>query len=97
MRNEILGTKYLTIKVKAGDIIPIKYVSAAALNIINYTDGSIFVNDTANFDFVDDVGDFLTITDGNCYNEYVFYKSGLNTIYVKCDADGYVCIVRKQW
>lgn len=98
MLKEILhGKQAMSIKVKAGDIISIQYNSVESVNIGNYTDGSIFVSESNNFDYVNDVGNFLTITDGNCYNEYILYKPGSNTIYIKCDADGVVSIMRKQW
>lgn len=95
---EILNGKQChTIKVKSGDIIAITYNQVESINIINYTDGSIFVSEQNNFTFENNIGDFLTITDGNSYNEYIFYKSGKNTIYIKCDADGVISIIRKVW
>ena len=95
---EILNGKQChSIKVKAGDIISITYDQVESVNISNYTDGSIFVSEENNFTYDNNIGNFLTITDGNCYNEYVFYKSGKNTIYIKCDADGVISIIRKLW
>lgn len=87
----------LTIQVKAGDVITVEFTSVAAVNIINYTDGSIFVSEDNDFNTIDGVGKYLTITDGNCYNEYLFYKSGANKIYIKVDADGFICVIRKIW
>lgn len=96
-REAINCDSVLTIYLKAGDIIPIKFNSIASANIINYTEGSIFVSETNDFVLKDGVGNYLTITDGNCYNEYLFYKSGKNKLYVKADADGFICIIRKIW
>lgn len=91
------GKQCISVKVKAGDIISITYNQVESINISNYTDGSIFVSEENDFTFNNSVGNFLTITDGNSYNEYLFYKSGKNTIYIKCDADGVISIMRKQW
>lgn len=97
LKEKINGELVLTINIKAGEIYPIEYKSVAAVNVINYTDGSVFVSEKNNFEFNNNVGKFLTITDGNCYNEYMFYKAGKNTLYIKADADGYICIARKIW
>ena len=97
MIKEIKGDLTLTINIKAGDIYAVKYNKTAMLNIVNYTDGAIFISEKPNFDYIDNVGNFLTVTDGNSYNDYMFYKKGENTLYIKADADGYVCLVRKQW
>lgn len=93
----VKGNNVLTINVKAGDIVAIEYDKIAVANIVNYTDGSIFVSENNDFKLENNVGKYLTITDGNSYNEYVFYKSGKNTVYIKNDADGYICVVRKIW
>lgn len=97
LKDKIDGQIVLTLNVKAGDIIPIEYKSITSANVVNYTDGSIFVSETNDFSLIENVGKYLTITDGNSYNEYIFYKSGKNTLYIKADADGYICVVRKLW
>lgn len=93
----IQGKAVLTLKVTAGNVYAIKYNKASAINVVNYTDGSIFVSENPEINVDAEVGEFLVITDGNCYNEYLFYKSGTNIVYIKADADGKICIVRKQW
>lgn len=97
LKEKVEGKNVLTINIKAGDIYPIEYKSIASANIVNYTDGVIFVSEKDDFTLTDGVGEYLVITDGNSYNEYVFYKAGKNILYVKADADGYICVVRKAW
>lgn len=97
LKDIIKGEQCLTINIKAGEIYPIEYTNIAIADIVNYTEGVIFVSEENDFTFTDNVGKFLTITDGNTYNSYIFYKSGKNTLYIKADADGYVCIMRKLW
>ena len=97
LKEVIKGEQCLTINIKAGEIYPIEYDKIAIADVINYTDGVIFVSEYNDFELNNNVGKYLTITDGNSYNEYVFYKSGKNTLYIKADADGYICIIRKLW
>ncbi len=97
LKEPIKNKSVITINVKAGNIYPIEYDNIAMADIVNYTDGVIFVSEKNNFDLVNNVGEYLTITDGNSYNTYMFYKNGNNTLYIKADADGYVCVVRKLW
>lgn len=97
LKDVIEGKHVLTINMAAEDIYPIEYDNIATANIINYTDGVIYVSEENNFELKNNIGEYLTITDGNAYNDYIFYKSGLNKLYIKADAAGYVCIVRKQW
>lgn len=97
LNEKIKGKNVLTINMKAGDIYPIEYNSIAAANIVNYTDGVIYVSEQNEFTLNNNIGNYLIITDGNSYNEYYFYNSGKNTLYVKADADGYICIIRKAW
>lgn len=97
LKDVIKGESVLTINVKAGDIYPIEFTNIASANIVNYTEGSIFVSENNNFELVNNVGKYLTISDGNSYNEYIFYKTGKNTLYIKVDADGFICVVRKLW
>jgi len=91
------GELILTLHVKADEIWPIQYDNVSTLNIVNYTDGAIFASENNNFEINNNVGKYLTITDGNAYNEYVFYKSGKNTIYIKTEGDGFVCVIKKRW
>ena len=91
------GSQAITIEVSSGNIYEIEYEDVAGVNIVNYTDGSIFVSEVNDFETTDGVGQYLTLTDGNMYNEYLFYKSGTNKLYIKCDADGHICLVRKLW
>lgn len=97
MKEIVQGTLALTLDMKAGDIYPIEYQSVSSVNIVNYTDDSLFVSSSPDFEFNNNVGNFLTIASNNAYNEYVFFKSGKNTLYIKAISDGYVSIVRKQW
>ena len=89
----------ITIKVLAGDIIELEFPSIARANIVNYTDGVIYVSEDNDFtlDETGKVGNYLTITDGNAYNEYIFYKKDKNKLYVKADTNGYICVIRKIW
>lgn len=97
LKDIVKGKQCLTINIKAGEIYPIEYNNIAIADIVNYTDGVIFVSEENNFNLVNNIGEYLTITDGNSYNTYIFNKSGKNTLYVKADANGYVCIIRKTW
>lgn len=89
----------LSINMSAGDIIEIEFPSIACADVVNYTDGVIFVSEDNDFtlDETGKVGKYLTITDGNTYNEYTFYKKNKKKLYVKADADGYICVMRKVW
>ena len=78
LNEKIEGKNVLTVNMKAGDIYPIEYKSIASVNIVNYTDRVIFVSEKDDFTLTNGVGDYLVITDGNSYNEYVFYKAGKN-------------------
>lgn len=89
----------ITINMTAGDVVEVEFPTVARADIVNYTDGVIFVSEENDFtlDETGKVGKYLTITDGNTYNEYIFYRKDKNKLYVKADADGYVCISRKIW
>lgn len=89
----------ITINMSAGDIVELEFPSIARANIVNYTDGVIYVSEDNDFtlDETGKIGNYLTITDGNAYNEYVFYKKDKNKLYVKADANGYICVIRKIW
>lgn len=89
----------LTVKLTAGDIVEIEFPSIARADVINYTDGVIYVSEENNFELDESgvIGNYLTITDGNTYNEYIFYRKDNKKLYVKADADGYICVVRKIW
>ena len=89
----------ISVNIKAGDIIEIEFPSIARANIVNYTDGAIFVSENNDFslDETGKIGNYLTITDGNAYYEYMFYKKDKNKLYIKADADGFICIIRKIW
>lgn len=97
LKEVIKGQNVITIKVKAGDIQPIEYEQVASVDVVNYTDGTVFVSDKNDFEMVNNVGNYLTVTDGNSYNSFTLYKSGKNTIYIKTDTDGMICVVRKIW
>lgn len=94
---EYKGQQAMSISVSAGDVICINYDLISSLNIVNLTEGAIFVSEENDFEVSNNVGNFLTITDGNSYNEYFFYKNKKNKIYIKSDANGIVSVVRKQW
>lgn len=97
MKDKVKGELVLTIDMKAGDIYPIEYDNIATASIANYTDDTLFISDKPEFDFEDNVGKFLVIGSGTAYNDFIFYKSGTNTLYIKALTDGYVTIVRKRW
>lgn len=96
---EINGSLALTIRIIPGELYKVNYDKAAIINVVNYTDGSVYVAEKPEFDFIDNVGNFLTVTDGNSYNDYQFYSRN-NSIYVKVDenvTEGTICLIRKQW
>lgn len=100
MKDVVKGEIALTIDMKAGDIYPIEYDNIATATIANYTDDGIYVSEKPEFEFNEAngaVGKFLVISSGAAYNDYIFYKSGKNTLYIKALTDGYVTIVRKRW
>ena len=97
MKDIIKGTVAMTIDMKAGDIYPIEYDNIAMATIANYTDDGIYVSEEPNFDFENSIGNFLTICSGAAFNDYIFYKGGKNTLYIKALTDGFVTIVRKRW
>lgn len=97
MKDIVKGEIALTLDMKAGDIYPIEYDNIATATIANYTEDGIYVSDKPEFEFENNVGKFLVIGSGAAYNDYIFYKSGKNTLYIKALTDGYVTIVRKRW
>lgn len=97
MKDIIKGKLALTIEMKAGDIWPIEYDSVSSLNIVNYTDGAIYVGEKNDFEYKNGVGEFLTISSSNGYNDYIFYSAGKHIIYIKADEDGCVSIINKAW
>ena len=97
MKDIVKGEIALTIDMKAGDIYPIEYDNIATATIANYTDDGIYVSEKPEFDFNGAIGKFMTISSGGAYNDYIFYRSGKNILYIKALTDGYVSIVRKRW
>lgn len=97
MKDIVKGEIALTIDMKAGDIYPIEYDNIATATIANYTEDGIYVSEEPNFEFDGAIGKFMTIGSGAAYNDYIFYKSGKNTLYIKALTDGYVSIMRKRW
>lgn len=97
MKDVVKGELTLTIDMKAGDIYPIEYDNIATATIANYTDDGVYVSEKPEFEFENNIGKFLVIGSGAAYNDYIFYKSGKNTLYIKALTDGYVTIVRKRW
>lgn len=97
MKDIVKGISALTIDMKAGDIYPIEYDNIATITIANYTEDGIYVSEKPNFEFEENIGEFMVIGSGSAYNDYMFYKNGKNTIYIKALTDGYVSIVRKRW
>ena len=96
---QIKGQDLLTLDVIAGNIYEITYDQISALNIFNYTEGSLFISnkEDCDFKFEDNVGNFLTIGSGNGFNNILFYMNGENKIYLKPDANGYISMFRKLW
>lgn len=97
MKDIVKGEIALTLDMKAGDIYPIEYDNIATVTIANYTEDGIYVSEKPEFEFENNVGKFLVIGSGTAYNDYIFYKNGKNTLYIKALTDGYVTIVRKRW
>ena len=97
MKDIVKGEIALTIDMKAGDIYPIEYDNITTATIANYTEDGIYVSEEPNFEFDGAIGKFMTIGSGAAYNDYIFYKSGKNTLYIKALTDGYVSIIRKRW
>lgn len=97
MKDVVKGEIALTIDMKAGDIYPIEYDNIATASIANYTEDGIYVSEKPDFDFNGAIGNFLVISSGTAYNDYIFYNSGKNRLYIKSLTDGYVSIVRKRW
>lgn len=97
MKDIVKGEIALTLDMKAGDIYPIEYDNIATVTIANYTEDGIYVSEKPEFEFENNIGKFLVIGSGTAYNDYVFYKNGKNTLYIKALTDGYVTIVRKRW
>lgn len=93
----IKGSNILTLKVTANNVYHIKYDKISTLSIINYTEGSILISETNDFELIDNVGKYLIITDGNSYNDYIFYKSSPADVYIKTKTDGEICLVVKRW
>ena len=84
MKDVVKGEIALTIDMKAGDVYPIEYDNIATASIANYTEDGIYVSEKPNFDFNGAIGNFLVISSGTAYNDYIFYNSGKNTLYIKC-------------
>ena len=97
MKDIVKGEAAITIDMKAGDIYPIEYDNIATATIANYTEDGIYVSEKPEFEFDGAIGKFLVISSGAAYNDYLFYKSGKNILYIKSLTDGYVTIVRKRW
>ena len=97
IKDIIKGENALTLDMSAGDIYPIEYDNIATATIANYTEDGIYVSENSDFEFVNNIGKFMTIGSGAAYNDYIFYKNGKNTLYIKALTDGYVSIVRKRW
>lgn len=97
MKDIVKGEIVLTLDMKAGDIYPIEYDNIATVTIANYTEDGIYVSEKPEFEFENNIGKFLVIGSGTAYNDYMFYKNGKNTLYIKALTDGYVTIVRKRW
>lgn len=86
----------VTIDMKADIVYEIEY-TGSSVNIINYSDGALLISEINDFEKVDGVGKYLTITSGNIYNDYIFHKSGKNYLYAKADKAGQICLVKKNW
>ena len=97
MKDTVKGEIAITLDMKAGDIYPIEYDNIATATIANYTDDGIYVGENPELDFDGAIGKFLVISSNSAYNDYIFYKSGKNVLYIKALTDGYVTIVRKRW
>lgn len=97
MKDVVKGEIAITLDMKSGDIYPIEYDNIATATIANYTEDGIYVSETPDLEFDGAIGKFLVISSGSAYNDYIFYKSGKNTLYIKALTDGYVTVVRKRW
>ena len=69
MKDIVKGGNALTLDMKAGDIYPIEYDNIATVTIANYTDDGIFVSENPEFEFNNDIGNFLVICSGAAYND----------------------------
>lgn len=86
------GKNNLSINVSEDSIYKIEYDSWFRVNILNYTDGEIYVSSNENFDFDGDVAEVLTIGSKMFYNGFA---TASGSIYIKALKTGVVVIARE--
>ena len=97
MKEIVTGQNMLTLDMKAGDIYPIEYDNVATITISNYSDNDVYISEESNFEFNNNVGNFLLVGSRTIQYNYFFYKNGKNTIYIKAIGNGKVSIVKTRW
>lgn len=88
---EIKGQKILTITAVSGDEYTVKYESGFKADIKNATDGDIYISSKNDFTDTDNVGNYVVLSSGECYNGLV---DSFGKLYIKSDGGGRITIVR---
>jgi hypothetical protein len=91
MKN-INASETVSIAVSAGEIYALKYADNYVLDIMNDTGGDLIVAVKNSFTG----SDYLTVPAGAAYNNYRYMRIGENTIYIKTNAAGNICIAARR-
>lgn len=89
MKN-IKGNKFLTIAGVAGEVYKITYTKCFEVDIINSSEGDLYVGDSEGFTTEDDVSDYAVIKSGSYYNG--LRVSG--ALYLKTNGAGEITVIR---
>lgn len=91
----INGKALITLTVGEGEEYCLQYEDNHSVDIINNTDGAIYISSDGVFDSSDGAGHYLTIPEGCGYNGYNhMYMS--NKLFVKSNGAGEVCIIIRR-
>lgn len=89
MKN-IKGNKFLTIAGVAGEVYRITYTKCFEVDIINSSDGDLYVGSSENFTTEDGVSNYAVIKSGGYYNG--LRVSG--SLYLKSNGTGEITVIR---
>ena len=87
------GLRQMTVTLEAGTVTDIVYPRYTAVDIMNGTEGVLYVNDTGEFDN----GEYFSIPAGGGYNGYRPAMDGSATVYLKAAVAGEVSLVMTRY
>lgn len=93
---EIEGNALMTLTANAGETYCVQYNSNYIVDILNETDGEIYISSDGDFNETGDTANYLTIPAGNGYNNYNHIYAFENKLYIKADTSGKICITARR-